>query len=196
MSESKTPIDMVLYCPKCGMQHIDAPEEPVFHDYCTTPEFPAWDNPPHKSHLCHGCGHVWRPSDHPTNGVERTASGKDADTRPVDLAAARAEVERLRKDAERWQPIETCPDSFRGEYPNFVLFYNGYHIGAGFCYPSEDGDDGTLYVDETDQIVMPRPTHWMPLPSPPTNAALSAKEPKTENMWDTIGAPHAAKEPT
>lgn len=98
MSESKTPIDMVLYCPKCGMQHIDAPEEPVFHDYCTTPEFPAWDNPPHKSHLCHGCGHVWRPSDHPTNGVERTASGKDADTRPVDLAAARAEVERLRNE--------------------------------------------------------------------------------------------------
>src|SRR5574340_600312 len=23
----------------------------------------GWDNPPHRSHLCHGCGHIWRPAD-------------------------------------------------------------------------------------------------------------------------------------
>lgn len=67
------PVDMVLYCPKCGVQHIDAPDERT----------PDWTNPPHKSHLCHGCGHIWRPSDTPTNGVARTASGKDADTAPA-----------------------------------------------------------------------------------------------------------------
>lgn len=70
---TEKPIDMVLYCPKCGKQHIDAPDERT----------PDWTNPPHKSHLCHGCGHIWRPSDTPTNGVERTASGKDADTAPT-----------------------------------------------------------------------------------------------------------------
>ncbi len=73
MNTQQTPVDMVLYCPKCGTQHIDAPDERT----------PDWTNPPHKSHLCHGCGHIWRPSDTPTNGVERTTSGKDADTAPL-----------------------------------------------------------------------------------------------------------------
>lgn len=26
-AEKAQPVDMVLYCPKCGMQHIDAPDE-------------------------------------------------------------------------------------------------------------------------------------------------------------------------
>jgi hypothetical protein len=50
------PVDMVLHCPACGLQHIDE----------ATPE---WDNPPHRSHLCLGCGHIWRPADIATNGV-------------------------------------------------------------------------------------------------------------------------------
>lgn len=74
------PVDMVLYCPKCGTQHIDGP------DYLTAQdEGEEWMNPPHKSHLCHGCGHIWRPSDTPTNGVVRCASGKDADTAPATI---------------------------------------------------------------------------------------------------------------
>lgn len=62
------PIDMVLYCPKCSMQHIDEVEE---HDELTRYTVPPspWSNPPHRSHLCHGCGHIWRPADVPTNGV-------------------------------------------------------------------------------------------------------------------------------
>lgn len=51
-----TPIDMILHCPACLQQHIDAPG-------------PDWDNRPHKSHLCHHCGFIWRPADVPTNGV-------------------------------------------------------------------------------------------------------------------------------
>lgn len=50
------PINMVLHCPKCGEQHIDKADA-------------WWNNPPHRSHLCHGCGHIWRPADVPTNGV-------------------------------------------------------------------------------------------------------------------------------
>ena len=57
------PIDMVLYCPNCGFQHVDKPGmSSEFDDH-------TWTNPPHKSHLCHRCGHVWRPADVPTNGV-------------------------------------------------------------------------------------------------------------------------------
>lgn len=68
------PVDMVLHCPNCGLQHIDEPEK---HDVTVgygenrvaVDEIVTWDNPPHRSHLCHGCGHIWRPADVPTNGV-------------------------------------------------------------------------------------------------------------------------------
>ena len=64
------PIDMVLHCPACGMQHIDAAERPDPHPSSTgEDDRPLWLNPPHRSHLCHGCGHIWRPADVPTNGV-------------------------------------------------------------------------------------------------------------------------------
>ena len=60
------PIDMVLHCPTCGLQHIDAPDtnyDPHYEGHM------IWDNPPHRSHQCAGCGHIWRPADVPTNGV-------------------------------------------------------------------------------------------------------------------------------
>lgn len=53
------PVPMLLFCPRCSTQHIDAPDERT----------PGWNNPPHRSHLCHVCGHTWRPADVPTNGV-------------------------------------------------------------------------------------------------------------------------------
>lgn len=62
------PIDMVLHCPACGMQHIDEPEGEG-DDEATVKRLDVWTNPPHRSHLCHGCGHIWRPADVPTNGV-------------------------------------------------------------------------------------------------------------------------------
>jgi hypothetical protein len=67
--EVVAPIDMMLFCPKCGLQHIDAPDERT----------PDWTNPPHRSHLCHGCGCIWRPADVPTNGVAaiQTRGSKD-----------------------------------------------------------------------------------------------------------------------
>jgi hypothetical protein len=67
------PIDMILYCPACTMKHVDAPED-CEDEGCTHYGTPhthpgAWDNPPHRSHLCAGCGYIWRPADVPTNGV-------------------------------------------------------------------------------------------------------------------------------
>lgn len=52
------PIDVLLFCPKCGTQHVDAPE----------PEN-GWTNPPHRRHLCHACKTVWLAALVPTNGV-------------------------------------------------------------------------------------------------------------------------------
>jgi hypothetical protein len=76
---SPTPIDMVLFCPKCGVQHIDAPDHSILgFETAEGHELPSdWTNPPHRSHLCSECGHVWRPADVPTNGVaEITTKGK------------------------------------------------------------------------------------------------------------------------
>lgn len=63
------PIDMVLHCPECGVQHIDAPEETDPATW-TAEKYGNWTNPPHRSHLCSACGLVWRPANVPTNGVK------------------------------------------------------------------------------------------------------------------------------
>lgn len=101
-----SPIDMILPCPSCGMLHIDAPEPNICICGCKRTEHKdpellgvcnkwdcckgfeiAWDNPPHKSHLCHGCGIIWRPADVPTNGVAAIKTHGEKDT---------------------WDPHETC----------------------------------------------------------------------------------------
>ena len=80
-SMREEPIDMVLHCRSCGKQHIDAPIacdmgvgcEESGRCYAVAQGCPdrctKWSNPPHRSHLCHYCGYIWRPADVPTNGV-------------------------------------------------------------------------------------------------------------------------------
>jgi hypothetical protein len=65
------PIDMVLHCPNCGAQHIDAVTE-------------TWPNEPHRTHLCHYCEHRWRPADVATNGVEAVKTRGKNDSPVVD----------------------------------------------------------------------------------------------------------------
>jgi hypothetical protein len=54
------PVSMELWCPKCGLQHVDEGEFAIR---------------PHKTHLCvdygkrKGCGNLWRPYEYPTVGV-------------------------------------------------------------------------------------------------------------------------------
>lgn len=69
------PIDVVLFCPMCCVQHIDRPEASS-----------GWTNPPHKSHFCSTCGCVWRPADVATNGVAVAASRGKSDNWPKLLA--------------------------------------------------------------------------------------------------------------
>jgi hypothetical protein len=72
-SSLEKPIDLLLFCPMCGEQHIDEPQ----------PE-KNWTNPPHRSHECQFCAHVWRPADVATNGVLKTATKgqRDGTARP------------------------------------------------------------------------------------------------------------------
>lgn len=62
------PIPMILHCPACGLQHIDAPDPDATHWVDGSRSIP-WTNPPHRSHLCQGCGLIWRPADVATDGV-------------------------------------------------------------------------------------------------------------------------------
>lgn len=101
-----SPIDMVLFCPACGTQHIDAPDmQPCVAGCMMAKDYglaameghhcsegcmymregsPRWTNPPHKTHECQNprCGHKWRPcATHFTNGVEDVELGS-SDSRP------------------------------------------------------------------------------------------------------------------
>lgn len=79
----QAPIDMVLHCPACGTQHIDE-SEPSNARWVNGVFWPGdeWDNPPHRSHLCHNqaCRHIWRPADVPTNGVAAVKTKGKADS--------------------------------------------------------------------------------------------------------------------
>lgn len=63
------PIPMILFCPKCGVQHVDEAEPP------------EWLNPPHATHKCKVCKHLWRPANVFTNGVLHIPMGS-SDTQP------------------------------------------------------------------------------------------------------------------
>lgn len=72
-ADAATPIPMLLFCPACGLQHIDAPESAREGEK-------AWDNPPHRSHKCHACATVWRPADVPTVGVANIQTSGQVDS--------------------------------------------------------------------------------------------------------------------
>lgn len=96
LGQLEAPIDMILFCPLCGVQHVDEPEDVSR----TTSEFgppEAWENPPHRSHLCHGCGHIWRPCDRATNGVKAIETVGKADSPRVDPTALESQAELYRK---------------------------------------------------------------------------------------------------
>jgi len=81
------PIPMILYCPNCGEQHVDAPEQcpdegcPHYGTRHSHPD--TWTNPPHRSHKCATCGCIWRPADVPTTGVADIQTSGKSDTWPV-----------------------------------------------------------------------------------------------------------------
>jgi hypothetical protein len=80
---------MILHCPACGLQHIDEPSPPIGVEPTTGDGgLVMWTNPPHRSHLCHGCGHIWRPADVATEGVARIETVGKADSPRVDPQAS------------------------------------------------------------------------------------------------------------
>lgn len=94
------PIPMLLYCPKCGEQHIDEPDERT----------PGWTNPPHRSHLCHACGCIWRPADVATVGVRHITTLGKADTWAAAPASPAGEMKMLVDANWLSRKVEADPD--------------------------------------------------------------------------------------
>jgi hypothetical protein len=96
----RAPIPMLMYCPRCGVQHVDKPSDDG-----------SWTNPPHYTHTCQSCGARWRWCDsHPTTGVGSISDpGRDVvDPAPhaqrdriaaleAELASAKAEANGFRE---------------------------------------------------------------------------------------------------
>lgn len=125
MREDAKPIDMVLYCPNCGQQHIDAPEPgQLISDGPNAGRVRAgWTNPPHRSHKCHGCGCIWRPSDVATNGVADLKTEGKADTWPVHADEVRAhpaltplDAKAAAADRERLDWLDGLNAALNGHY--------------------------------------------------------------------------------
>lgn len=88
------PVEMILHCPRCHLQHIDEPRHPGIGCRREVPQTvpnadggdpvtrETWMNPPHRSHLCAGCGLIWRPADVPTTGVAAIHTRGEKDDQP------------------------------------------------------------------------------------------------------------------
>lgn len=72
------------------------------------------------------------------------------------IASALSSARVAGEQAERWQPIETAPKTD----DDVMLFLSDGDIVIGYWR-----DDANAF--DSDAGWVPRPTHWMPLPSPP-----------------------------
>jgi hypothetical protein len=82
---AREPVPMLLFCPQCGTQHIDAPEDHKVDKGSHVDMAVDWSNPPHRSHLCHACELIWRPADVATTGVASIQTKGKADTWAPDM---------------------------------------------------------------------------------------------------------------
>jgi hypothetical protein len=122
------PIDMVLHCPRCSAQHIDAPTG-------------DWTNPPHRSHLCSACKLIWRPADVPTNGVRQTQTHGSADTPIVPLVLMPRPGASLTKSIERERfAIYECDPV--GSNNLLLVFGRGATNVVNGAWHLEIGEDG------------------------------------------------------
>lgn len=149
------PIPMILFCPACDMQHIDA-EEP--HDEnCKSlgswdsgiPDCDCnrWTNPPHRSHRCASCGEIWRPADVATVGVREIETKGNSDAKPI-----RGQAGRPRLRVRFWRHKERKSDYFeigRGELQmsNPVVLKEKDRM---VCYRGLDGKFWFRYEPEFD----------------------------------------------
>lgn len=164
------PMDAVLWCPRCFEQHIDKDkpevcescgfEEDAHHDVdASCSVFEPWLNPPHKSHRCEFCNHVWRPAEGPTNGVQslQKQGERDGSAKPVAFANGKDfedAVQVATGHQPKWVRIETEADLPK-ESGHYIWQTKDGAVGCGAFHPA-------VHVDE----MLKTHVAWMPLPGP------------------------------
>ncbi len=68
-----------------------------------------------------------------------------------------------------WQPIETAPKD--GRVILCIGHANIHHVEPMMYYASDPGQDNGCWGWLEGDTPMKQPTHWMPLPAPPTGDA-------------------------
>lgn len=187
------PIPMLLFCPVCGAQHVDAPEvEPAQlisggpNAGRVVPWKVTWANPPHRSHLCHACGIVWRPADVATVGVEAIETSGKADTwtketpwighsRPAAQAVAADEAP-LDEDRIDWIANAHCP--------------------GGTAYPVNVKNAIREALREARAAVSPATADKVPATEEESHDDELAREEAYFRRWPDNGALHAEKTAT
>ena len=131
---------------------------------------------------------VWRAFDPDVGHYGEWSSWKLSDYKPPRQPSQWFQVVSLpsstpphRKPLTGWQPIETAPRD-----GTEILMTNGVDVSSGQWFSEYGGtydQEGAPNGDERDAGWMdwiggmqPDPTHWMPLPPPPTEAAHGIKE--------------------
>jgi hypothetical protein len=142
------PIAMVLFCPACGVQHIDGPEIHAEADASIglqIKDVVTWANPPHRSHLCHACGTIWRPADIATTGVRYIQTTGERDNWPrIKRAAPAAEVQADHIADERKMVTDAARDVLAERQRQVTVeefmpidddrYQDGSLAGAAICY--------------------------------------------------------------
>lgn len=169
VEDRKGVVDAVLWCPQCFEQHIDEAKPDVCEDcghkkqhhlpgtdVSTCERFNPWLNPPHKSHRCNFCNHVWRPAECATNGVLNLAKQgqRDGSAKPVAFANG--------KDFDDAVNIATATATARiAELENQVaagkaLLDMAYHIDLSNDQSiTQMPDDSWVIWDDSDNSVPP-----------------------------------------
>lgn len=124
------PIDMIIHCPACHLQHIDELDKIVIGS--NVPPKPYWSNPPHKSHLCAGCGLVWRVADVCTNGVKALKTRGKNDTeamKPMTPIGALGQL--IMTEADK---LESFKLMYSSKETVTTLFVNFAHRADPACF--------------------------------------------------------------
>jgi hypothetical protein len=126
VTSPQKPIEMILYCPFCGEQHIDEPKPDI-----------GWNDPPHRSHECQKCKRVWRPADVATRGVRDIATKGKADIP--------APMESTSKPKQAWCPHDggTINYGTANKYCNLC----GKQMCSLCGHNATDGDHGEMHCE-------------------------------------------------
>lgn len=161
------PLDVVLHCPACKLQHIDAPE------------YPHWRNPPHRTHKCHGCGELWTAADTNTNGVRAVKPGSSATWPAPDLTLFAADRLPARdSDGMVWHP--DIPDIGEEEIITPYL----WAIGFDCAFIGMESDAPPEIFDAYSEAGSPDCSAWHPGKPAGDGWLLAA-------IYDTEDAPYA-----